>query len=219
MMRRAAVFVSVCLLAAVALGLLPWLPEHSFSHHMVSHMLIVAVVAPLFTLGLAGGPWDPVSRVPGLFSPFLASLLEFVVVWGWHVPALHNAARQSAAVSLLELASYLAVGLLLWFAAFGGGSAGRLNRSAAGIAGLLLTSMHMALLGVLLALADRPLYSHLGGAADWGLTPLQDQEIGGVIMLSFGGSIYLIGGLYLLARILRGSPEAATPVLGNRYEN
>lgn len=219
MMRRSAVFVSVCLLAAAAFGLLPGLAEHSYSHHMVSHMLIVAVVAPLLALSLAGGPWDPVSRVPGLFSPFLASLLEFVVVWGWHVPALHNAARESTPVSLLELASYLAVGLLLWFAAFGGGSVGRLNRSATGIAGLLLTSMHMALLGVLLALADRPLYSHLGGTADWRLTPLQDQEIGGVIMLSVGGSIYLIGGLYLLGRILRDSPEATTPALGYRDKN
>lgn len=203
-MRPTAVFMSLCLLAFVLLGPLLELARLSFGGHMALHMLIVAGVAPLLTLGLAGSRLDPVRKAPGLFSPFLASALEFAVIWAWHAPSLHHASRQSTAVFALELASYLTVGLLLWFAVFGGPRKKRHERAAAGIAGLLLTSMHMTLLGVLLALTGRPLYLHTG-SAPWAITPLQDQQIGGVIMLGFGGSIYLLGGLYLLAGLLRGS--------------
>jgi putative membrane protein len=66
---------------------------------------------------------------------------------------------------------------------------------------LLLTSMHMTLLGALLALPPRALYSHHaeGGA----LTPLEDQHLGGAIMLVAGGIAYLAGGLALTVEILR----------------
>ena len=201
-MRAATIIFGLCLVASLWLSPLPELAGRSFSAHMALHMLVVAVIAPLLVFGLAGTRFDPVKSVPALFSPFLASAIEFIVIWAWHVPAMHFAAKQSAALFALEMGSYLAVGLLLWFAAFGGGSLQRQQRAAAGIAGLLLTSMHMALLGVLLALASQPLYVH-SSSLPWGLTPLQDQQIGGVIMLSFGGSIYLVGGLYLLAGLLR----------------
>ena len=68
-----------------------------------------------------------------------------------------------------------------------------------------MTSMHMTLLGVLLALASRPLYVHgmHGAMLPVGLTPVQDQHLGGVLMLVFGGSAYLAGALWLLAGLLR----------------
>ena len=65
-----------------------------------------------------------------------------------------------------------------------------------------MTSMHMTLLGVLLALAGRPLYAH-GGATPFGLSALQDQHVGGVVMLTVGGFAYLAGALWLLASLLR----------------
>jgi hypothetical protein len=63
--------------------------------------------------------------------------------------------------------------------------------------------MHMTLLGALLALSPRPLYRHV--AAFGGLSPLQDQHLGGAIMLLVGGASYLLGGLWLTARLLRGA--------------
>jgi putative membrane protein len=60
----------------------------------------------------------------------------------------------------------------------------------------------MTLLGALLALTPRPLYQHTGGFS--GLTPLEDQHLGGAIMLLVGGLSYLVGGLGLTARLLRG---------------
>lgn len=82
-----------------------------------------------------------------------------------------------------------------------GSAAATRGRRAAGVAGLLLTSMHMTLLGALLALTPRPLYPHLGGAAGW--SPLEDQHVGGAIMLLVGGLAYLAGGLWLTAGLLR----------------
>jgi putative membrane protein len=67
--------------------------------------------------------------------------------------------------------------------------------------GLLMTSMHMTLLGALLALSPRPLYPHLSGIGN--LTPLADQHLGGAIMLLVGGLSYLTGGMWLGAAILR----------------
>lgn len=209
-MRRPVPFVLGLILLALAwLGPLPALARHAFAAHMAMHVLVVACAAPLLALGVAGARLDPARRLPALFSPALASLVEMAVIWAWHAPALHHAARQSQALLVLEQGSFLAVGLLLWLSAFGGAGGRRRQRAAAGIAGLLLTSMHMTLLGVLLAMAGRVLYPH-AGPAPFGLSALEDQQLGGVIMLTAGGSAYLVGGLYLLAGLLRKERDLAS---------
>ena len=91
----------------------------------------------------------------------------------------------------------------MWLSAFGGGASRRGDRTGAGVLGLLLTSMHMTLLGALLALTPRPLYAHADGFSR--LTPLEDQHLGGAIMLLVGGASYLIGGLWLTVRLVRGA--------------
>src|SRR5690606_25577673 len=156
----------------------------------------------------AGGRHDPVRRLPGVFAPVPASVVELLVVWGWHAPALHDAARSTAGALVLEQGMFLASGLLVWLAAFGGGAALRAERRAAGVVALLLTSMHMTLLGALLALPPRPLYAHVG-AGGGTLTPLQDQHLGGAIMLTVGGAAYLAGGLALTVGLLRRPPFGA----------
>ena len=98
---------------------------------------------------------------------------------------------------------FLVCGLLLWLSAFGGHRPLDANRAAAGVIGLLLTMMHMVLLGALLVLTSRTLYTH--GESHTGLTPLEDQHLGGAIMLVGGGVSYLLGGLWLSVRLLRGN--------------
>lgn len=81
------------------------------------------------------------------------------------------------------------------------------NAALGGAMALFFTSMHMTLLGSLLGLSPRPLYAgHHGGDGWLGLSPLADQQVGGVIMLAIGGVVYLVGGLMLMARVLRRSP-------------
>jgi putative membrane protein len=201
-MRRALLMFGSLMLAAVWLGPLPQLAQQAFYAHMTMHMGVVAVAAPILAVGVAGGRLDPVRHAPRLFAPIPASVVELVVVWAWHAPALHHAARHGAEGLVAEQGTFLLAGLLVWLSAFGGDARRSGPRRAAGVVGLLLTSMHMTLLGALLALTPRPLYAHTGGVA--GLTPLQDQHLGGVIMLLVGGLSYLLGGLWLTAGLLRG---------------
>ncbi len=256
-MRLTFAIIGFLLLGAIWMGPLPELARSSFSAHMAMHMGVVAVASAFIALGIAGGRYDPVDRLPISFSPIAASVVELVVVWTWHAPALHHFARSSTFGLVLEQGMFLLAGLWLWIAAFGGGRAspaalvgspirhpqaasvgvprqdaadrtegiiGTRGRRAAGIVGLLLTSMHMTLLGALLALTPRPLYQHLGGMGDIGgiggivgiagigvLSPLEDQHLGGAIMLLVGGIAYLAGGLWLTAGLLRSSAVTGEP--------
>ncbi len=164
-MTRPIIFL-IAVLTLAALWLVPWvsLGVAPFSAHMIVHMGIVAVAAPLLALGVAGTAFDPVARLPALFPPIPVSLLEFVVVWVWHTPALHHAARHLGLAFFAEQGMFFLSGLWLWLAVFGGSGDERRSRAASGVIALLLTAMHMTLLGALLALAPRPLFAH--GAAD-----------------------------------------------------
>jgi putative membrane protein len=198
-MRHVLLAAGIGTLAAAWLGPLPALATHCFSAHMTLHMAVVAVAAPLVALGVAGTRWDPTHRLPVVFSPIPASMVELFVVWGWHAPVLHLLARTSVTGLVAEQGSFLASGLLIWLAAFGSETRRPGLRAGAGVVALLLTSVHMTLLGALLALAPRTLYAHAGHD----LAALDQQHLGGAIMLAIGGVSYLAGGLWLSMRLLQ----------------
>lgn len=199
-MRRGFVIAGLLTLIAAWLGPLPRLAQTSFFAHMTMHMSVVAIASPLLALGLRQTRFDPVILAPAFFAPLVASMLELIAVWAWHAPVLHHLARRGTAGLFLEQATFLFCGLLLWLSAFGGNGAEQNARRGAGVIALLLTSMHMTLLGALLALAPRPLYHHTGMHS----AGLADQHLGGAVMLIVGGVSYLAGGLVLALDLLRG---------------
>ncbi len=158
-----------------------------FAAHMLRHMVLVALAAPLIVLGLP--PLAERAAVP----PLAAALAEFVIVWGWHLPAAHALGRLQAAGFVAEQASFLIVGLLVWAGCL------RSDQPLAGAGGLLLTSMHMTLLGALLVLAPRDIYAAICGTAP----DLSGQQIGGMLMLAIGTPVYLVAGLWLTGQALR----------------
>lgn len=173
--------------------------RESFAAHMLAHMGVVAVAAPLVATGLPER-WKPGPAMPGSL-PLLASLVELVTVWGWHAPSLRAAAESSAVVTAVEQANFLVAGVLLWATSLG--ADGQPRHAASGAAALLLTSIHMTLLGALLSLSTRPLFG--GGQVTCFGTVLdgsQDQQFGGIIMLLVGAVVYLAGGVFLVARLL-----------------
>ena len=202
-MRWAWFISGVVILCAMWWGPIAHIAHHAFFAHMAAHMAVVAIAAPLIALGIAGSRLDPVRRLPKIFSPIPASMVEFVFVWAWHVPQLHHAARSHWWGHIAEQGTFLFSGLLLWLSVLGGDSSQRQRRAASGVIALLLTAMHMTLLGVLIGMASRPLYPHAHGSH--GLTAVQDQQLGGAVMILMGGVSYLAGGLGLLAGILRRS--------------
>ena len=151
-----------------------------FAAHMLGHMIIVAIASPLLALGLAGRPIDPVVRYPRWFAAIPASLLELVVVWLWHAPALHEAARH------------------FWLAVVGGRPGPRLANAGSAIVALVLTFSHMTLLGAVLVLSPRSLYEH-GNPAE----AVAGQHLGGAIMLVVGGAVYIGAGLGLALGLVR----------------
>ncbi|SDY71410.1 cytochrome c oxidase assembly protein [Citreimonas salinaria] len=159
-----------------------------FAAHMLRHMTLVALAAPLVVLGL------PSATGALRVSPLFASMAELVVVWSWHLPAAHEFGRLTSIGFATEQASFLVVGLLVWAGCL------RSDRPLAGAAGLLITSMHMTLLGALLILAPRVLY---GTSPD-----LAGQRVGGMLMLGIGTPVYLIAGLTLVSLALRGRTSA-----------
>lgn len=200
-MRRFALPAGILLLGLIWLGPLLGAWRGSLAAGMVAHMGVVAVAAPLIAIGLPER-WRPGASMPAA-SPVLFSLLELVAVWGWHAPAMRAAAQASLTATVAEQASFLVAGMLLWSTSFA--APGQRRHAATGAAALLLTSIHMTLLGVLLALSPRPLYG-VGDVTCFGtvLDAGQDQQLGGVIMLLVGAVVYLAGGLVLVARLLEG---------------
>ena len=170
-MRRA-----LAILVLAALWGLPWAAWlGDFPAHMLRHMGLVAVAAPL----LAPAAWSGVPVV-------LAAGIEFAVVWGWHLPAAHHFAGTGLLARMAEQGAFLLAGMLVWAAAADP------ERPLAGAVGLLLTSMHMTLLGALIILAPRVLYHG----------DLAGQQLGGLMMLGIGTPVYLVAGLLLVRRAL-----------------
>lgn len=189
MIRIAPLSAALAILGLV--WILPWAAWLGpFPAHMIRHMGLVALAAPLLVLTAP----DLARR---LAIPVLAgAVLEFAVVWSWHLPALHAAAMHDAAIKLVEQAMFLFAGLAVWSSAL------NTREPLAGAGGLLLTSMHMTLLGALLTLASADLYATaMHRAAD-----LTGQQLGGMLMLAIGTPAYLIGGLWLTRRALGGHP-------------
>lgn len=179
-------------------GPLPAMVPASFAAHMTLHMGVVVAAAPLLAAALSS------SRLrPG--SPVIASAVELVVIWAWHTPMLHEAARTSGGAFLAEQASFLVVGIWLWWAALGTRAVAGDPRRWAGVAALIFTSVHMTLLGSLFTFAPRSLY----GAHGAHMEALTDQHLGGGIMLLAGGMAYLAGGLVLAGQGLRARPRSA----------
>ena len=176
----------------------------TFSGHMVLHMAIVAVVAPLLAVMIARSRLDPVQARPRWFSPIVASLVEFVVIWMWHAPALHIAARHDRGMLLLEQASFLGAALYLWLSILGGDRSAHAMRAGVGVIALVLTFAHMTMLGALLALTPRVLYAHGPGA-------LADQQLGGAVMIATGTIAYLGAALWLSRSLLVARPHGGQP--------
>lgn len=201
-MKRATLFAGLIVLMILWGAVLPFADRSSFTIHMIAHMGVVACAAPMIAVGLSGSRFDLPAHWPW-FSPILASIIELVAVWTWHIPALRALSENSGLVAALEQITFLFVGLILWLSCLGGVEAGRDGRRMAGAVGLLFTSMHMTLLGALLALSPRALYAS-AEVTCFGipLSPVVDQQAGGVIMLLVGAAVYLAGGVSLLATTL-----------------
>ena len=190
--------VSLLILAGLWLGPLPAMSRTAFSAHMLLHLGVVALVAPLLAMGLVRAGLRLGSNMRGWMA--LAFIMEMLVVWGWHAPALHEAAARQVLVFVVQQVSFLLVGLGVWLAGLAARERGDLLIAMFGFA---LTLMHMTMLGVLLLMAPTLIYPAELCLGAFGFEALEDQRLGGVLMAAWGGLAYLAGGIVLGWRLLR----------------
>jgi cytochrome c oxidase assembly factor CtaG len=132
----------------------------------------------------------------------VAWVLHALAIWLWHAPALYQATLSSEVIHTLQHVSFLGTALLFWWALLQGRE-GRVGRPAAVIY-LFTTALHTSLLGALLTFSTRlwyPLYQST--TMPWGLTPIEDQQLAGVIMWVPAGVAYLVAALWLASTWLR----------------
>ena len=159
-----------------------------FSARVTHHVLLTAALAPLLALAL------PRPRLPGPLAAWTG--LHAILFWLWHAPGLYAAALSNDLVYWLMQASLLGSAFGFWAAVL------RAPVPAA-VAGLLVATVQMGLLGALLTFAPAPLYApHLASTLVWGFTPLEDQQLGGLIMWAPAAGFYLAAALLLLGRWL-----------------
>lgn len=173
-----------------------------FAAHMAQHLLLVLIAPPLLLLGRpvivwlwafdrsrrrSIGHWWRSGRLPRLIrrapgSALFAWGLHVGVLWIWHLPALYQAALTNEAIHAVEHLSFGATAVAFWWAALPVMGRPRLGHGAAVIF-LFAAAMQSTALGVLMTFSATPWYPAYGATAPaWGLSPLADQQLAGLIM-------------------------------------
>lgn len=195
-----------------------------FSAHMTQHELLMTVAAPLLVLSrpyplflwaLSEGTRARVGRtlherisIPFgvLASPMVAFALHATAIWAWHVPSLYGATLSSESMHTLQHISFMGTAVLFWWSIL----PIRSERYAQSMFYLFATGVHTSALGALLTFSSTSWYSAYGASAvPWGLSPLDDQQLGGMIMWIPGGLAYLAAALWIAAKMLSVSESRA----------
>lgn len=206
-----------------------------FSVHMTQHELLMLVAAPLLVMSRAMvlmlwalprrarrivSDWLITSAVSrswrALSGPFTVWLIHGLVLWAWHIPVLYEAALRSEAIHALQHASFFVTAALFWWALI----YGRYGRMGYGLSVVYVftTALHSGLLGALITFATHVWYpSYEESRALSGLTALEDQQIGGLVMWVPAGIVLMLVALALFSawlgeveRRVRSAPAIRT---------
>lgn len=214
---EAAAFVAgwFSLFVALLSPLHPW-SAVLFSVHMTQHEILLLVSAPLLVLGRPLIPtlwalplewrrsvgamcktnWFQRCR-RALTRPAAAWAIHAVAMWVWHLPVLFQAALRSDFIHLIQHLCFFGTALLFWWAMIHGPQGWRGYGTA--VLYVFTTVLHSGLLGALITFAPGLWYPwYENSTASWGLTPLEDQQLAGLLMWIPAGVLYTFAGLLLL---------------------
>ena len=214
-------------LCAALLSPLHPLGEALFSAHMAQHELLMVIAAPLLVLARPStallwglpfawrrrlGQWSRargIHRTSGILThPMTASWIHAAALWLWHIPRLFQATLESDWMHAAQHVSFLGSALLFWWSLL---YAGGKSRYGASVLYMFTTAVHTSILGALLTFAMSVWYpAYMTTTSAWGMTPLEDQQAGGLIMWIPAGLVYVIAGLFLFAGWLQESERVAS---------
>lgn len=192
-----------------------------FAAHMTQHEVLMLLAAPLLVLGRPLlpslwalprswrrrlGGWGRSGWVQGVWHrltwPLTAWSLHAVVLWAWHAPALFQATLKSELVHTAQHLSFLVSALLFCWALIHSHK-GWMGYGAA-VLYVFTTALHTSVLGALLTFSSTLWYpAYRETTAAWGLSPLEDQQLGGLIMWVPAGLVYIAAGLAFFSAWLR----------------
>ena len=200
-----------------------------FSAHMLQHVLLITVAAPLAVLGRPLVPliwslphgarisgarvWNSsgVKRAGGiLVLPVVVWMLHTIALWGWHVPSAYSAALENDWLHALEHSSFYLTSALVWWVGLRPLRDGR--GTAAALTVMIGTLFQSGALGALLTFSGTPwYYGQSAGAALWHLTALEDQQLAGLTMWIPAGLFYLAGILVIVHRLFDAPRTSQAP--------
>jgi len=198
--------------------------ERSFTLHMIEHELIMLIATLLLAAAHAGGilAWGLPAGLRGalggrwkaplaklwrrLTEPVTATVLQAIVMWAWHAPALFDRALTSPGWHVAQHVSFVISSLIFWTAMLDTGRGGYLLSAAC----LFVTSLVEGALGALMALSVSPWYSAYAamGVSGIGLDPATDQQLAGLIMWIPGGLVHGGAAIGLLYHWLKSNEES-----------
>ncbi|WP_417309284.1 cytochrome c oxidase assembly protein [Devosia sp.] len=202
---RSGFLIGMAVLVVIFVSPLCALTVALFSARVVHHVLLVAVAAPLLAWALIGLCRAQTPRLalalPHLTTPLL--VLHTVIFWLWHIPDAYALALSSTSLYWVMQATLLGSALLFWASVL-------LATPGRAIAALIGIAIQMGLLGALLVFSATPLYfPHLGTTAAFGLSPLEDQQLAGLIMWVPASLPYLLVAVLRLGTWLRSEARQA----------
>lgn len=199
--QRVAFFAALVVMFASLNGPLHDLSDYYlFSGHMVQHLILTLLVPPLLIYGTPGGMLRPTLRFPVVAAiahritrPATCFVLFNVVIAAWHLPPLYNLAMRHHPVHIAQHLMFLVTAVLMWWPLMS--PLPELPRLAypGQMLYCFLMSIPMSIVSIYVAMADHVLYPAYSSAPRiWGISPLQDQQIGGLIMWIPGGLFFYV---------------------------
>jgi cytochrome c oxidase assembly factor CtaG len=190
--------------------------DYLFSAHMVQHVLLGDIAPLLLLLSLSRVIMRPATRrlvrveraLGPLASPWTAIAIWLGVVYLWHIPALYDAAAEQPLLHLVEHISFFAAGVALWWPLIQPVPMRRGLTGMQPLAYIALAKGGLAALGLFLAwsaTAHYPWYEETPRI--WGLSPVEDQNVAGVIMMVEQSMTLVLVMVWLFVRMLSRSEQ------------
>ena len=190
--------------------------DYLFSAHMAQHVLL-GDIAPLLTLlALSRVIMRPATRrlmsleraLGPLAQPTTGLVLWFGLVYLWHIPALYVAALESAGVHALEHASFFTAGIAVWWPLIQPVPMRRRLSGLATFAYMAVAKVGLGVLGLYLVWSQSVAYAYYERVPRiWGLSPLEDQNVGGALMMVEQSIVLVLVLTVLFVRMLNQSEQ------------
>jgi cytochrome c oxidase assembly factor CtaG len=204
----------LALVAAVASPVDGLGEDYLFSAHMVQHLLLGDIAPALLLLSLSRVILRPVTRrlaaieraLGPLASPVTGLAIWLLVMYAWHLPALYDAALEHSGVHLLEHASFFAAGVAVWWPLIEPIPMRRPLRGLWIVAYVAAAKFGLAALGLYLTWSTRVIYTYYEHVPRiWDLSAIDDQNVGGAIMMVEQSLAFVIALVVVFGRMLARS--------------